>query len=235
MSAIVSRAGTARDVENFFLKLKGNLALMYGIQDLLTEVRMTLRGLLSVTLAVLTLPLPGWSQAAADNALKVTVVEGEGARNSIRARSATPPVVEVHDERGEPVSGADVVFQLPAMGPGGAFYGWLRTNAGRTDARGRVAAGTITPNDEEGRFNIMVTAKSGTKMGTLVVHQINTRDGSEARAKSSHKTLWVVLAVAAAGAIGGGVAASRRGDSSTAVVPVPVTISPGVVTVGGPR
>jgi len=52
-------------------------------------------------------------------ALKITAIEGEGAINNIRTKSATQLVVEVHDEAGKPVAGAEVVFQLPAAGPGG--------------------------------------------------------------------------------------------------------------------
>jgi hypothetical protein len=178
---------------------------------------------------------PAWPQESGGG-LKLTPLKGEGAFNSTRNKSATPPAVEVRDENDKPVQGAEVTFQLPAMGPSGAFYGWLRTNTGRTDARGRVEAASFTPNDEEGRLNIMVTAKSAGKLGSLVVHQTNTRDGSVAtdRPKSSHKALWILLGVAAAGTIAA-VAATRGGGNGNGVTLTPVSISPGPVTVGGPR
>ncbi|MBL8237975.1 MAG: hypothetical protein JNM66_11180, partial [Bryobacterales bacterium] len=51
--------------------------------------------------------------------LRVLVLEGANAINSIPNRSATFPVVEVRDENDLPVEGAEVVFELPATGPGG--------------------------------------------------------------------------------------------------------------------
>ena len=56
--------------------------------------------------------------------LKIVVVQGEGAKNNLRTRSATQPVVEVRDDSDKPVAGAEVVFQLPPAGPGGVFNGW---------------------------------------------------------------------------------------------------------------
>jgi hypothetical protein len=197
---------------------------------------LTLRAIVSISL--LLLPGPSWAQDASSGGLKLIAVKGEGAHNNIRSKSATSPAVEVRDANDKPVAGAEVVFQLPPMGASGAFYGWLRTNTGRTDVEGRVEAGSFTPNDEEGRLNIMVTAKKGTQNGSLVIHQTNTRDGSAsgARAKSSNKTLWIVLGVVAAAAVTGGVVAATHGGSdNNAPTVVPVTITPGLVTVGGPR
>jgi hypothetical protein len=204
-------------------------------EDSRAEVRLSARAILSISLMLLA--GPAWPQQPGGG-LKLTPVKGEGAHNSIRNKSATPPAIAVRDENDQPVKGAEVTFQLPPMGASGAFFGWLRTNTGRTDAEGLVEAAPFTPNDEEGRLNIMVTAKSGAKSGTLVVHQANTRDGSAATVgpKNSHKTLWIVLAVAAAAAIGGGVAATRgEGNDNTTPTTIPVSITPGPVTVGGPR
>ncbi|MGB9604559.1 MAG: hypothetical protein ACPL88_01615, partial [Bryobacteraceae bacterium] len=101
--------------------------------------------------------------------LKVVVIEGEGAVNNIRTRSAVAPVVEVRDENDKPVVGAEVVFQLPPAGPGGVFHGWMRTQTVRTNEQGRAAASGYTPNDQPGRFNIKVTATLGNKTGSAVI------------------------------------------------------------------
>jgi hypothetical protein len=154
--------------------------------------------------------------------------------NNIQARSGTPPIVEVRDESDKPVSGAEVVFRLPAAGPGGSFYGWMRTETVRTDDRGRAAASSFVPNDEEGRFKIEVVATAGKKSGTVTIGQSNVAGAAGAKAKRSRKTLWVVLGVAAVGAIAGGVAASRGGDNTT-VVTTPMSVTAGPVTVAGPR
>ena len=171
--------------------------------------------------------------------LKIVVVQGERALNNLRTRSATAPVVEVRDDGDKPVAGAEVVFQLPPAGPGGVFNGWMRTQTARTGADGRAEATGYAPNDEQGRFNIKVTATSGMKTTSAIIAQSNTQNGgpaSGAQVRSKNKT-WIVIGVlAAAGLTGGIVAATRGGGSSSAAAAViPITISPGPVTVGGPR
>jgi hypothetical protein len=193
----------------------------------------------------LLIPLPAWSQQISGpnsnlvqgtGSLKITVVEGEGAVNSIRGRTATQPVVEVRDEQDKPIAGAEVVFQLPAAGPGGVFHGWMRTQTAKTNEEGRAAAQGLTPNEEEGRFNIKVTATEGKRTGTVVIAQNNVRNGGAgARSGGSRRGLWILLGVAAVAAIAGGIAATRGDDSNGGPTTTPVTISPGPVTVGSPR
>src|SRR5262245_25627065 len=168
--------------------------------------------------------------------IKIVVVEGEGAVNNIRSRAATQPVVEVRDEQDKPIPGAEVVFQLPAAGPGGTFNGWMRTQTVRTNEQGRAGTSGLAPNDEEGRFNIKVTATHGTKSNSLVIAQSNGRNGTGGAQAKSRRGMWTVLAVVGGAAlIGGIVAATRNGDSAAAPTTVPVTVSAGPVTVGGPR
>jgi hypothetical protein len=208
---------------------------------------LTFRTICSLFLAgTLLLPAPGWPQQVsgpksnvvaetpAAGALKVVVLKGEGAINSIKSKTAAAPVVEVRDDQDKPVSGAEVVFQLPAMGPGAVFNGWMRTQTARTDAQGQAAALGMIPNDEPGRFNIKVTATQGKRTGSVVIGQSNAAGAGTARAsKKSHTAIWIAVGLAAAG-IAGGVAATR-GGSSTATSTTPVTITPGTVTIAGPK
>ena len=189
------------------------------------------------------LPSPGWSQQVSGpkanlvqgGGLKIVVIQGEGATNNIRTKSVTAPVVEVRDESDKPVANAEVIFQLPSAGPGGVFNGWMRNQTVRTNAQGQAGAEGLTPNDEEGRFNIKVTASSGTKSGSVVIGQSNVRGSGGAQAKSGKRTALIVLGVLAVGGIAGGIAATRGGSSTTAPIVVPVTVTAGPVTVGGPR
>jgi hypothetical protein len=169
--------------------------------------------------------------------LKIIVVQGEGAQNNVRSRSAAPLVVEVRDASDKPVERAEVVFQLPAYGPSGVFNGWMRNQLARTNAEGRAESSGYTPNDEPGRFNIKVTATSGTKTSSAVIAQSNVSGAGTPQLKQDRSKMWKILAVVgAAGLAGGIVAATRGGDSSSsAAASVPITISPGTVTVGGPR
>src|SRR4051812_8978478 len=53
--------------------------------------------------------------------LEVYVLRGDGGVNVIPTSTAVNPVVEIRDEQGRPVAGAEVVFRLPESGPGGRF------------------------------------------------------------------------------------------------------------------
>ncbi len=180
---------------------------------------------------------PQSNLVAQSGALKVTVVQGEGAMNSIRGKTATAPVVEVKDANDKPVEGAEVVFQLPAAGPGGMFHGWMRTQTTRTDAQGRATVTGYTPNDEEGRFNIKVTASQGNRTGTVVIGQSNVRSSSSgSSAKSGHSGMWKVLAVVGAGALAGGIYYAVSHDGGSTPAPgTAVTILPGPITVAAPH
>src|SRR5687767_13879196 len=78
--------------------------------------------------------------------LSVQVVEGQNAINNINRQTAFEPVVEVRSDAGEPVAGASVSFQVPAMGPGGTFVDGSNTLMVHTDAQGRATARGLRPN-----------------------------------------------------------------------------------------
>jgi hypothetical protein len=182
--------------------------------------------------------VPAPKTVAGPKSLKVIATQGEGAKNSVKARSATQPAVEVRDENDKPVANAQVIFQLPASGPGGVFYDWMRTQTARTDERGQAAASGFTPNDVEGRFNIKVTAIAGDATANIVIAQSNIeRAGKDLTVAG--KTRWwkPVLILGIAAAAGGGLYAARRGSgiNTTTVVTTPVTITPGPISVGTPK
>ncbi|MBL8177899.1 MAG: hypothetical protein JNK48_24695 [Bryobacterales bacterium] len=176
--------------------------------------------------------------AQSSGGLKIVVIQGEGATNNVRSRTATSPVVEVRDAGDKPVAGAEVTFQLPVSGAGGYFNGWLRNQTVRTDANGRAASTGMTPNDEQGRFNIKVTAVEGSRNGSIVIAQSNVAGSSSSASSSGRKSNWWKWAAVLGGAaIAGGVVAGTRGDDTTTAASGPrvVTVNPGVITVGGPR
>jgi len=178
--------------------------------------------------------VPSPPQPPLPKELKIIVLQGEGARNNIKAKTAVPPVVEVRDEADKPVEQAEVVFQLPAAGPGGVFHGWMRTQTVRTNAQGQAGVSGYIPNDQEGRFNIKVTATKGAATASAVIAQNNTRTGMGSGTSKSR--LWKILAVAGTGAaVGGIVAATRGGGSSGTTSSNAVTISPGTVTISSPK
>ena len=181
-------------------------------------------------------------QNAANNGLKVVVLEGEGARNSIPSGRGVAPIVEVRDDQDKPVAGASVTFETPAEGASANFFGWLRTQTVKTDAKGSASASGYTPNAMNGKFQVKVTAVMGTKSGMAMVNQSNANGSSGAASPSTAATKpsnnkIKILAILGVAAIAGGIAAAKSGGSSTAATapPVPVTITSGSVTVAGPR
>jgi hypothetical protein len=183
------------------------------------------------------------TQAEASGILKILVKKGDGSLNNIRKKLAQEPVVEVVDESGKPVAGADVTFTLPFSGPGGQFAGGSRVSNVKTDAAGRASSGPFTPNTVEGRFNLSVKAVKGSRQGSATLSQSNTLAGGiypserAGSAKSSSKKWWV-LGLVGGGATAGVLAATKGGSSNTPAVVAarPATsVSVGGVTVGGPR
>ena len=91
---------------------------------------------------IVSLLLALWVPATAQVApmLNLVVLEGEGATNNIRQRTAREPVVQVQDENRKPVAGAIVVFTLPSNGAGGTFANGSRTLSMVSDNQGRAVA-----------------------------------------------------------------------------------------------
>ncbi len=105
--------------------------------------------------------------------LNLLVVEGEGAVNNIRQRTARDPIVEVQDENHRPVSGALVLFALPRSGPGGTFANGARTLSVTTDAQGRAVGRGLRPNNIAGQFEIAVTASLAGITAAIRIRQTN--------------------------------------------------------------
>jgi hypothetical protein len=190
---------------------------------------------LSVWIALTAIPLRGQEM------LNLIVVEGEGAINNIRQRTARETIVQVEDENHKPVAGAVVVFTLPSQGAGGAFANGAQTLTVTTNAQGRAVAQGLRVNRVAGRWQMRVNASSGGRTGTVTVTQTNAvaaaagAGAAGAAAGISAKVIVIVVAVAGAAAAGGVVAATRGGGGgNTASIGVPTSISAGTGTVGHP-
>lgn len=176
--------------------------------------------------------------------LRLVVVSGDGAVNNVRRKIIAPVAVEVRDERNRPVEGARVRFTLPALGAGGRFADGSRTSEVMSDARGRASIDSFVPNEQEGRFTLVVDAISKGRDATTSVSQMNSRyvvpapsSGAEMRPARQRGTraLAIVLGVGAAAAAGGILAIKGGSKASTTAVTAPVGISIGGVGVGGPQ
>lgn len=177
--------------------------------------------------------LPPTVPTEAKTGLEVFILRGEGAVNVIPTLTAVTPVVEIRDELGRPVAGAEVIFRLPESGPGGRFGGGSTTFRTISNPAGQAAPNEFTMNKEAGAFLIHVTASVRDRRGTAVIHQANSMADPElkpAPKAGSRKKWYIIGALAAAGIAAGVIVATRGGDS----IPT-VTISSGPGAVGGPR
>src|SRR5690242_15505852 len=77
--------------------------------------------------------------------LAIYVLEGQNEMHDVRNRVTATPVVEVRDDNGQPIEGAEVTFELPPMGPSGTFAGQALTYTAKTNTQGQVAA-SFQPN-----------------------------------------------------------------------------------------
>jgi len=199
---------------------------------------------------VFLLPIAAQAQALI---LQIKVLEGEGVVHTPGSRVARPLIVEITDETGKPVEHATVSLHLPDDGPGGTFLNGLRTDVGITDSAGHFVVPGIQWNRQPGRFQIRILASlEQAHAGMLSSQYIGEQGGRArtatatpspskapaARAASSGRTKWVVIAaLLAAGATAGALNGARSGTATPAPPAPPaatLTIGTPTITVGKP-
>jgi hypothetical protein len=197
---------------------------------------MGIRSLLAVFLSI-ALAAPAVSAPLQQPASKiqVTVVEGEGAINNVRLRRAKEPVVRV-EGNGRPVSGAAVVFQLPAQGAGGVFPDGRTSLTVLTDDNGQAIARGLRPTKTSGQFEIRVTASYHGQTASATISQTNAGTAGG----TSGKTIGILAGVGAAAlgvalAAKGGGGGSRSGPSPPPAGPGATVITPGSPSMGPPQ
>jgi hypothetical protein len=188
---------------------------------------------LSLWIALTGVPLSGQEM------LNLIVVEGEGAINNIRQRTARETIVQVEDENRKPVAGAVVVFTLPNQGAGGTFANGAQTLTVTTEAQGRAVAQGLRVNRLAGQWQMRVNASLGNRTGSVTVTQTNAvagaAAGGAAGAAAGISAKTIAISAAVAGAAGGAVAATRGGGGGgNSSLGAPTTISAGTGTVGHP-
>jgi hypothetical protein len=169
--------------------------------------------------ARLTDPAPQTAQAAA---LKIVVLEGEGAVNIIQQQTAVAPVIEVRDRNDQPVSGAIVKF---AIQKGKASFDGARTLTVTTNAAGRATATGFTAT---GRGALQIgtsaafqgqtaaaTIAQTTVMTTAEASAITSGGAASAGGGVSHTALAVILG--GAGVAGGVLAAKQTSADQTEI------------------
>jgi PEGA domain len=157
----------------------------------------------------LTDPAPQTPRTAA---LKIVVLEGEGAVNILQQKTAVAPVVEVRDRNDQPVAGALVRF---AIRSGRATFSGARTISVTTDAGGRAIAAGFAP-----------TGTGGLQIGATAAFQGQTV------AATITQTTVTTAAQAAAASSAAGAGAGGGGGLSTTTIGVIAGAAAGGVAVG---
>ncbi|HBY58444.1 MAG TPA: hypothetical protein DEH78_01395 [Solibacterales bacterium] len=193
----------------------------------------------AILLSLLFILPPACLPQAPPKDLTILVLEGSNATNLIPLKQGVPPVVEVRDRNERPIEGAEVTFELPPTGASGLFPNKELRKTVRTNTQGQAVAAGFAPNEVAGRFAIKVSARFGPFVAQATIQQSNVLDLAEAiRPPGKGKKKWYLLIGGAAAGAGTGIWLSRRnggtGGSAPPATPT-VTVTPGTVTVGGPR
>jgi hypothetical protein len=175
------------------------------------------------------------AQQTAPPQLRIVVLEGEGAINNIKTRTAREPLVLVEDENHKPVAGALVLFTLPDSGPGAAFANGSKTSMSYTDKKGQAKGRGLKANSVEGQFQIVITATYRGAETSITIGQTNAMTAAAVAAAGISAKLLILLVVAGAAAAAGTAAAlSGNNGSNTNNGPAPIIITPGTPTMGNP-
>jgi hypothetical protein len=169
----------------------------------------------------------------AQQSLNIVVVEGEGAINNVRQRTARETIVQVEDENHKPVAGAVVTFTLPGQGAGGTFANGAQMLTVMSDAQGRAIATGLRLNKVGGKWTMRVNASFGGHTATAAIAETNAivagAAGAATGAAISAKVIVIIAVVAGAAAAGGIVAATHSGGSSSSAAPTIITLGSGTV------
>ena len=194
--------------------------------------------LLAEIVAVTYTTPPARAQAPEPKQLTISILEGEGAINNIRQRTAREAIVQVQDENHKPVAGVAVTFFLADHGASGVFSNGSRSMTLLTDSNGQAAMRGMVPNKMAGKMEIRVSARLGNLNADAVITQTNAAGAAGAGGAAISGKVIALIVVVAVGAVSGGVLATRGGSSTPATPTSPtttvVTITAGAPTVGHP-
>ncbi len=178
--------------------------------------------------------IKAWSQspssavmvdAAQPKSLVISILDGEGALNDIRTRTAREPIVEVDDENHKPVAGVLILFAMENGGgsPFASFAG-AQTFSVETDAAGRAAGRGFQITQRKGRYNIKVRATKGQLLAEAVIAESNivailssNGSGNPVVAVSHRKLEWLLGGAAAVGVAIGIVIATRQNETTISI------------------
>ena len=124
----------------------------------------------AIAVALITVCPPCLAQDSA--AIKVVVIEGEGAANIVANKIAIRPHVEVRDAGNVPIPDVKVTFVLPKVGARAAFRDGRETFSVLTSINGRARAAEMEPLGI-GTFQITASAEHQGQSASAVITQTN--------------------------------------------------------------
>jgi hypothetical protein len=155
---------------------------------------------------------------AQPNRLFIQIIDGEGALNDIRSRTAREPIVQIEDENHKPIAGAVVLFTTPDSGPSAIFSNGLTSFKTTTGADGRAIGEGLKPNSDSGAFQIQVSASFGSLSSVAVINQTNKGTTTTQPRHPSHGIPLKAIAIVggiAGGAVVTGILLSQGSHSDT--------------------
>ena len=170
--------------------------------------------------------------------IQLRAIEGEGAVYALGSRATRGITVQATDETGQPLEGVAVSFRLPEEGAGGTFASGLRTEIVTTKADGRATVWGMRWNRTPGPFEVRVTAAKDQARAGIVISQFlsdkvaaGAGGSGEFHASHSYKKWLMVGAALGAGALGGMLVASRKGQETASTSPTepPVIGAPSII------
>ncbi len=193
------------------------------------RIRLVLAGVLAASL-----------EAQQTEALQISIVEGQGAVNSIRKKAGGPITVQVRDETGRIVPAARVQFSTPNTGPSGQVEG-SHTFVAWTDTEGRARVNDLVPNSVPGSFPVTVEAMFSGRKGMATFNESNsavetdvTRTYSFNKPNHKLRNTLIVAGVVGAAALAVGLSLALSGGTK-AIAPTATSVSIGGIAVGGPQ
>ena len=119
-------------------------------------------------------PAASVQASASPLSLHITILEGEGALNNVRERTAREPIIQIEDQNHKPVAGVAVLFTITQGGNGaGAGFSGIQSFSTVTNAEGRAIATGFKPNVIAGQYSVQVQASLGTASTSAVIHEMN--------------------------------------------------------------
>lgn len=179
--------------------------------------------------------------AATSQTLNILPLAGHNEANDLQRKVMAPLVVNVLDQNGRPVDGADVVFRFPVVGPSATFPNQQSNGTFRTDVDGQAAATGWMANNQVGSFRVQVLATRGNETGEASIIMTNVARAEDVPVKSqkswwSKKWVKIAIIAGAAAAAGGTVWAMQGGNGTVTSNGAAVVVGiPGSPTIGGPR